>query len=228
MGVYRFTLEKYDRSKKNRYTCPSCGRKKEFTRYIDTIGSFVFPEYVGKCNRVNNCSYHYTPSDFFRDNPEVLEELSDTDGKVNTKEIPSKQSAIKPKETSYIDKSIMHSSCAEHWYKHNNLFTFLISKLGTNEAIRLFKEYNIGTSKKWGSGTVFWYVSVNGKIHSGKIMLYHSNGHRVKEGYSRISWAHTEMNLKNFNLELCFFFFFFFWRTPPKSLSRQSYWNCRK
>lgn len=205
MGLYRFTLEKYDRSKKNRYTCPGCGHKREFTRYIDTVGSFVFPENVGKCNRVNNCSYHYTPSEFFRDNPEVLEELLETDNTPTVTTIP-KQKTIPPQDISYIDKTVMHNSCAENWYKHNKLFLFLISQMGTCETIRLFKEYNVGTSKKWdGAATVFWYVSIDGKIRTGKIMLYHSNGHRVKEGFNRIGWAHTEMNLKNFNLELCFF-----------------------
>lgn len=205
MSVYRFTLEKYDRSKRNRYTCPSCGHKREFTRYIDTIGSFIFPEYVGKCNRVNNCTYHYTPSDFFRDNPEALNELSDTNDSIQPATVAPKRSPVKS-QISYIDKSLMHTSCAERWYNQNTLFIFLTSKIGTLETKRLFSEYNIGTSKKWnGTATVFWYVSIDGKTRTGKIMLYHSNGHRVKEGYSRISWAHTELNLKNFNLELCFF-----------------------
>ena len=35
MKNYRFTLEKY-RGIKSRYTCPQCGRKYVFTRYIDT------------------------------------------------------------------------------------------------------------------------------------------------------------------------------------------------
>lgn len=206
MGAYRFTLEKYDRSKKNRYTCPGCGHKREFTRYIDTVGSFVFPEYVGKCNRINNCGYHYPPAEFFRDNPEALEELLDTNDNTQTTAITFRQNPTIPKEVSYIEKKLMHASCAEHWYSHNKLFIFLISRIGTKETIKLFKEYNVGTSKKWnGAATVFWYVSIEGKIRTGKIMLYHENGHRVKEGYSRISWAHTEMNLKNFNLELCFF-----------------------
>lgn len=206
MGAHRFTLEKYDRNKKNRYTCPSCGHKREFTRYIDTIGSFIFPQYVGKCNRVNNCAYHYTPSDFFRDNPEALEELFATNENLNTTTIIPKHLPIPPKEISYIDKKIMHTSCAEHWYNQNNLYLFLASKMGIKETIKIFREYNIGTSKKWnGAATVFWYVSIDGKIRTGKIMLYHNNGHRVKEGYSKITWAHTEMNLNNFHLELCFF-----------------------
>lgn len=170
------------------------------------MGSFVFPEHVGKCNRVNNCAYHYTPSEFFKDNPEALEELLNANDNANTTITSPIQISVKPKEISYIDKRIMQTSCAEHWYQHNSLYLFLITKIGIRETIRLFREYNVGTSKKWtGTATVFWYLSIDGKIRTGKIMLYHDNGHRVKEGYSRISWAHTEMNLANFHLELCFF-----------------------
>lgn len=62
MENFRFILEPYNRHQRNRYTCPSCGKHREFTRYIDTQGAISFPEYVGKCNRINNCGYHYTPA----------------------------------------------------------------------------------------------------------------------------------------------------------------------
>ena len=34
---YRYTLEKYDSTKRNKYTCPKCGHKHRFKRYIDTV-----------------------------------------------------------------------------------------------------------------------------------------------------------------------------------------------
>ena len=204
---YRFTLEKYDRYKRNRYTCPSCGHKREFTRYIDTMGEFVFPEYVGKCNRINNCGYHYTPSDFFKENPDALKKVSEENpNNQPTTVVFNKLSPTLSQKIDQISKCVMHKSCNERWFSQNNLFLFLLSKIGIKETTRLFKEYNVGTAKKWnGAATVFWYVTIDREIRTGKIMLYHKNGHRVKEGYSRISWAHTELNLKNFNLQLCFF-----------------------
>lgn len=209
MSIYRFILEKYDRSKMNRYTCPGCGRKKEFTRYIDTMEIFFFPPNVGKCNRVNNCGYHYPPSQFFRDNPEVLKDLMSEDMRFdrNNLTITTKPHTVKTVHISSIDKNILHFSCAEKWYQYNNLFFFLCSKIGKKETIQIFKEYHVGTSKKWNrAATVFWQVSMSGEIRTGKIMLYHKgNGHRVKEDYSRIAWAHTEMNIKDFHLEQCFF-----------------------
>jgi DNA primase len=40
----------------------------EFSRYIDTEnGNAYLDNCVGKCNRTNNCNYHYTPKQFFAD-----------------------------------------------------------------------------------------------------------------------------------------------------------------
>lgn len=145
---YRFTLEKYDRYKRNRYTCPSCGHKREFTRYIDTMGEFVFPEYVGKCNRINNCGYHYTPSDFFKENPDALKKVSEENpSNQPTTVVFNKQSPTLSQKIDQISKCVMHKSCNERWFSQNNLFLFLLSKIGIKETTRLFKEYNVGTAK---------------------------------------------------------------------------------
>ena len=76
MENFRFILEPYNRHQRNRYTCPSCGKHREFTRYIDTQGAISFPEYVGKCNRINNCGYHYTPAMYFDEHPECKAEFN--------------------------------------------------------------------------------------------------------------------------------------------------------
>ena len=69
MNTYRFILEKY-RGRSTRYTCPQCGRKHTFTRYIDTENNNQYlSERVGKCNRLDKCGYHYTPKQYFADNP---------------------------------------------------------------------------------------------------------------------------------------------------------------
>ena len=66
MNEYRFTLD----SKRGKYTCPSCDSESRFSRYFDTLDMYQFPDNVGKCDRVNSCGYHKSPSDFFADNPE--------------------------------------------------------------------------------------------------------------------------------------------------------------
>lgn len=59
----RYRLEKYN-GPKTRYTCPSCGKKGEFTRYIDENGRY-FGDDVGRCNRVIKCGYHKKPDGIY-------------------------------------------------------------------------------------------------------------------------------------------------------------------
>ena len=69
MSEYRYQLERY-RGRSTRYICPQCKRKQSFTRYIDTyINNEYISDNVGKCNRIDKCGYHYTPKQYFTDNP---------------------------------------------------------------------------------------------------------------------------------------------------------------
>ena len=77
---------------------------------------------------------------------------------------------------------------------------------GEEETARLFNLYRISTSAKWGGSTVFWQTDEAGKVRTGKIMLYHpATGRRVKEPQARVSWAHSELRLPDFNLRQCLF-----------------------
>ena len=69
MTQYRYQLEKY-RGRSTRHVCPQCGRKNVFTRYVDTENNNIYiNDNVGKCNRLDKCGYHYTPKQYFTDNP---------------------------------------------------------------------------------------------------------------------------------------------------------------
>ena len=70
MAEYRFTLQKYKRG--NKLTCPNCGKKQSFVKYIDLENEINFPDHVGRCDHEVSCQYHYKPSDYFNDNPDVL------------------------------------------------------------------------------------------------------------------------------------------------------------
>ena len=69
MSDYRYQLERY-RGRGTRHTCPQCHRKQSFTRYIDTHNNNEYiNNNVGKCNRLDKGGYHYTPKQYFTDNP---------------------------------------------------------------------------------------------------------------------------------------------------------------
>lgn len=202
MNEHRFHLEKYHRD--NRYECPSCGRKRCFTRYIDEQREIVFPDNVGRCNHEDNCGYYYTPRDYFRDNPNCLPEKS------LQSELPSHYPSPMPMKSqqepspSFIDNAIVEKTLSH--YDINPLFLFLCKVMGKEEAKSLFLRYRVGTSKEWGGSTVFWQTDINGGVRSGKIMRYDPDtGHRVKGEVDRITWVHSKLHLRDFNLRQCFF-----------------------
>lgn len=61
------------KGKTTRHTCPECGAKESFTLYVDGNTHQPINKRVGKCNRESKCGYHYTPKQFFLDNPKINE-----------------------------------------------------------------------------------------------------------------------------------------------------------
>ena len=198
---YRFRLQKYRHGSK--IDCPSCGHRRCFTRYIDTEGIIEFPDYVGRCDREEHCGHHYTPKEYFADNPQAKENISND---FTPQPFSMTHTPKRPMEppVSHIDTTIMEKSMSH--YDVNPLFTYLCSVMGDAEAERLFRLYNVGTSKKWGGSAVFWQVDIKGRVRTGKIICYDPNtGHRIKEPQAYVSWAHSALHLPDFNLRQCLF-----------------------
>lgn len=196
MNEYRFTLQKYKRGSK--LSCPQCGKKQCFVRYIDSQGEISFPDYVGRCDHEQSCKYHYTPSDYFKDNPTLIEIGSNYSFEHSTPQLHSLPS------TSSIDKELMERTLTN--YGMNPLYIYLSGALGKDETFRIFQLYRVGTSKKWGGSTVYWQIDWQGNVRTGKIMLYDvKTGHRTKEPRSYVSWVHTELNFQNYHLKQCLF-----------------------
>lgn len=103
-----------------------------------------------------------------------------------------------------FDHSIV--SVTMRGYDRNNLFGFISSVIGKEEATRLMEMYRVGTSKHWNGATVFWQISNDGDVRGGKIMLYDRlTGHRVQEPYPHITWGHSALRMTDYQLKQCFF-----------------------
>lgn len=197
MTEYRFHLQKYKTGCKT--ICPSCNRNRCFTRYVDEDGKVKFPGSVGKCDHDNSCGYHYTPREYFKDNPK--ENKNDCQYEPYKPKVMQSPAEYPP---SFIDNAIMEKSKSH--YDINPLFIYIKSIFGESEAGHLFDMYNVGTSSKWGGSTVYWQVDNKRRVRTGKVMLYDSKtGRRVKEPCCYVSWAHAEMKFKHFNLKQCLF-----------------------
>jgi len=181
---YRYVLEPYN-GMKSRYVCPNCNHKsRSFSRYIDSeTGEYINP-IVGRCNREENCSYHYPPKQYFKDQGICTKSLNP---------IPKRKTPFllgQQKQTSFIPTDVFKTSLKN--YGNNNFVRFLIENFGEEVANTVLQRYFIGTSNHWPGATIFWQIDIDYKIRAGKIMLYNSSkGKRVKEPFSYITWVHS-------------------------------------
>lgn len=198
MSEYRFHLQKYSYGSKT--ACPNCGGNRCFVRYVDEEGVVVFPDRVGKCDHEHKCGYHYTPREYFRDNPDMMDKADysrfDRQRCFGRKIVRPVPSFISP---DIVGRSLSH-------YDINPLYYYLSNVFGVEGTMRLFDMYRIGTSAKWGGATIFWQTDISGNVRTGKIMLYDTQtGHRIKEPQTYISWSHSGLHLIDFNLQQCLF-----------------------
>jgi hypothetical protein len=192
MNSHRFTLETY-KSQSSRHRCPGCNKNKTFTLYIDTETNEPVNDRVGRCNREVECAYHLTPSEYFKDNGIEIEH------RTYVPPVPKPQPP-----TSYIDPAIFKRSLAA--YESNNFIKFLLTIFDDTTVTRLISKYFIGTSAHWPGATVFWQIDEQGRVRTGKVMLYNpSTGKRVSKPYRHINWTHAVLKLENYNLKTCMF-----------------------
>ena len=197
MTEHKYILKPY-KGMNTRYRCPICQqRDKTFSLYIDTeTGDHIHPT-VGRCNRESNCGHHYTPKQYFQDN---IISFDTPYTKVNKPRPVSPQQ----KPVSFIPVEVFKASLKAH--ETNNFVQFLIYLFGVEVVSQLVSRYFIATSKHWNGATVFWQIDTQGKIRTGKIMLYSpTTGRRVKNLELPVYWAHKAIKLHEFELRQCLF-----------------------
>lgn len=189
-------LEKY-KGKTTRHTCPECGMKESFTLYIDANTNQPINSKVGKCNRESKCGYHYTPKQYFLDNP--MSQSSST----SHKNITPIQKPPPPMGTipfSYVERSASYKS---------NFVRFLCEFLTDDQIKYIAEQYALGATKN--QEVIFWQIDIKGSVRTGKIMQYNSEtGRRIKHESGAIDWVHNKLKKTNhlpedFNLQQCFF-----------------------
>ncbi len=202
LNNYRYILEPYS-GRNTKYKCPRCGQNNRFVRYIDNeTGQHVHPD-VGRCDREEKCKYHYTPGQYFKDNPR-LSETNLTNSPLQR--FKHKSQPPKPilEPASHIPFEVFEGSLQQ--YEDNNFIQFLLSRYDQDIVFDVINRYYVGVSKHWKGASVFWQIDFNHKIRTGKIMLYHAqSGKRVKQPHNHINWVHSVLKLKDYSLKQCFF-----------------------
>lgn len=179
MGEYKYQL----RQGSTKDVCPSCGRR-SFTPYIDGYGTILSSD-VGRCDHQQSCTYHYTPSEYFKAHG------SPQQNNVYRRRMERKPITYQP--PPFINPSDMTPTLGK--YEINSLMLYLHSFfdgiVGHEEVNRVAAEMAVGTSKQFGGSPVFWLIDQHGKIRDGKIMGYDPlTGKRVKEPRPLFNWVH--------------------------------------
>lgn len=191
------------KGKATRHTCPACGAKESFTLYISGETNELINSKVGKCNRESKCGYHYTPKQFYLDNPELNETTKQVCDLHYSKPFVAKQQISLPVGTipfSYVERSASYQS---------NFVRFLCEFLATEQIRSIGDKYALGATKN--KEIIYWQININGKVRTGKIMQYDPlSGKRIKHESGAIDWVHNKLKKsgslpEDYNLQQCFF-----------------------
>ena len=185
MGNFKYSL-----SKKGKAFCPDC-RRKSFVLYIDNATGNPLHSSCGKCDK-DGCGHHCPPKQYFADNNIPFDNPKDYLPR------PKPTPKIQP---SFIDEELFKRSLMN--YDSNNFVQWLSGIVGKEQTEKARERYFIGTSKN--GGTIFWEIDLQGKIRTGKIIVYDTSGHRRKDVNPPVQWAHSVLKLQDFNLCQCFF-----------------------
>jgi hypothetical protein len=195
-------LEKYT-GKASRHQCPNCGDKNSFAYYLDGNTGEVIDKTVGRCNHESGCGYHYTPKQYFIDNPDKAgRSEQDTFRPTQTVYRPIVKPQPKPDfiPREYVDRSLSNA---------NNFVEFLCGlNIRVETLIDRCAIYSIGSTKD--GGIIYWQIDHAGNVRTGKVMKYDKEtGHRLKEA-GGVNWIHSLMKKRgllpeSFNLSQCLF-----------------------
>ena len=174
-SIYKYILEPSGNGREYHH-CPHCGAKK-FTWYIDVDTGLPLADYVGRCERINSCGYHYPPRKYF-------EEVINKNHKIMKEEQPVKETTSVVKEEK-VNRRYPKSVD----YVKNALFCFLVTVFGKQKVLATFQKYDVRTStlfrKDSKYGAAFLMRAIDLLIRQVKEMAYDSKtGKRIKEGQS--------------------------------------------
>ena len=208
MTQYRYQLERY-RGRSTRHVCPQCGRKNVFTRYIDTENNNIYiSDIVGKCNRLDKCGYHYTPHQYFTDNPWKRDNsLREEKG------FPSIQFH---RENGWMDNTPPPTGYIPEWvWEHSRTVKvvadhvrWLASKFGVEETQRVYDLYEMGMTED--KRVIFWQIDYDGQIRTGKVMAYDPITGKRQKHEGAITWVHSDLKragvlAEDWHLEQCLY-----------------------
>ncbi len=200
---YRYQLENRTLTGRpqRKTTCPQCGRRMCFVRYVDTQNQNQYlSDEVGRCDHEQSCGFHYKPSEYFSDHPWL------TGG--TTRQHVQRQPFVKPTPPPLMP--LPADLVRQYQSPHSNFWQWFsvdcAKRLGFKADVlrQVYEDYQIGATQCLD--VVFWQMDEQQRVRTGHIMQYSANGHR--KGLQ--TWIHSYLIRigqlpGNFVLQQCLF-----------------------
>ena len=101
---YRLDSPRVTGRRQQKTTCPQCGRRHCFVRYVDTQNNCAYvSDTCGRCDHEQSCGYHLRPSEFFHDHPWLKPDHDDRPPVAQ--KVPQKKQLM-PLPMAYVERSM--------------------------------------------------------------------------------------------------------------------------
>lgn len=195
---YRYQLEnrKLTGKRQQKFSCPHCGKKKCFVRYVDTRNGYQYvADNVGKCDHQHSCGYHYKPGEYYRDNQWAVEPTASSHC------VPIPPPPFQPLPWEYVGRSHSTKSVFWNWFTNDVAHRLNLS----SEMIQhVYEDYLVGATRR--GNVIFWQIDHEGQVHGGHIMQYHIDGHRAGfQGWTHIPLIRVGLLAPDWQLYQCLF-----------------------
>jgi hypothetical protein len=199
-------LEKYHGTK-SRSTCPSCGSKGVFVRYVGDGGEYLSDD-CGRCNRESKCGYHYKPKQYFADNPQT-DKKDFNEGKKRSNSnygFAQKQPCAnlhKVSQPDYIAPEHLTATLGN--YDKNNFVQFLLDLFADcpDEIQAVLKMYCVGTFEDY---TCLPSIDKQNRVCRAKLIRFNrATGKRLKGDYDTSALVRKLKLKADFNYKQVFF-----------------------
>jgi hypothetical protein len=186
MKNYQYILEPY-KGRKTRYSCPACHKPNEFTRYINKDTGAYVAEYVGRCNRTDNCGYTLTPFEYARQEGITLNSSPVFSINSTPLVLPTAPIAYEVYTEEFVQSTRTN-------FENNALLQYLTLRLSPDAVALLIKRYGVGTTRD--GSTIFWMFDEAGHARTGQIIPYDAaTGKRIKNVIPPVTWVHRKRNI---------------------------------
>lgn len=205
--VARFQLDRRPGRSRLKMKCPSCGKERCLTPYIDVKTGEPVGDQFGRCDHERTCGYDNRPTGRDVGDKELWVSNNDCHKAFRIPNKPDVANFIPYEE---FAKTINPKG------DNNTLFQFLSFLWGNDRVSDIFRRYNIGSMDLWGwrGCSIFWQMDKDFICRTGKIMEFYIKTDekqrwidvkRVKgDDYSHVTFYHS-LKGRDFIFKQCLF-----------------------